>query len=460
MKNKSRSASLQSVQELRDAVAQSFKVESSVLLNLIDALVVGPRPESAVEIALSPAFGYDFSNVYAACYRSALELADDLSQDDWLQDTRAARLAWLKAQNFPSPNPATGKWNIRILDATDYPRPKTTTVELGYVHSAEGMKLGHGLSMLSQRVGEGSWTLPLEIGWIPPKTHPITYGIVQIEQVVEKQGWESNQALVVDAQYTVEPFLKPIHKLGISILGRVANNRVFYLPPPKYKGFGRPPVRGRKIKLSDGRTLPKIDQQEVIELEGGGRIEISRWNDVRMRQWPDQPLALYRVIEYRADGSRRYQRPLWLIFVPATPETELPTPRQAQAMYEERFGIEHSIRFQKRELGLTAGQFSSTEAEGRVQVWVEMVATAFWFLWALCGYAKEENKPEHKALIPKWWKSRKMTPGAVRKMAAGLLLSLGWKKPEPKPRGKSRGRAAGVKMEPRKTFNAARTASL
>lgn len=122
--------------------------------------------------------------------------------------------------------------------------------------------------------------------------------------------------------------------------------------------------------------------------------------------------------------------------------------------------IEHSIRFQKGELGLTAGQFNSTEAEGRVQVWVEMVATAFWFLWALCGFAKEENKPEHKALIPKWWKSRKMTPGAIRKMAAGLLLSLGWKKPVPKPRGKSRGWATGVKMEPRKTFNAARTASL
>jgi Transposase DDE domain len=460
MKNTNGSASVQSVQDLRDAVAKSFQVEGAVLLNLIDALMVGPRPESAVEITLSPAFGYDFSNVYAACYRSAQELAGDLTQDDWLQQTRAARLDWLEAQNFPSPHPATGKWKIRILDATDYPRPKTTTVELGYVHSAEGMKLGHGLSMLSQRVGEGSWTLPLEIGWIPPKTHPILYGVVQIEQFVERHGWQPDQALVVDAQYTVEPFLRPIHKLGISILGRVANNRVFFLPPPKYKGFGRPPVRGRKIKLSDGRTLPKIDQQEVIELEDGGRIEISRWNEIRMRQWPDQALALYRVIEYRADGRQRYQRPLWLIFVPATPETELPTPREAHAMYQERFGIEHSIRFQKRELGLTAGQFNSTEAEGRVQVWVEMVATAFWFLWALCGFAKQQDKAEDKALIPKWWRSRKMTPGAARKMAPGLLLSLGWRKPEPKPRGKSPGRAAGTKLEPRKTFKAARTASL
>ena len=60
---------------------------------------------------------------------------------------------------------------------------------------------------------------------------------------------------------------------------------------------------------------------------------------------------------------------------------ELLMPREAQAMYEERFSVDHSIRFMKGDLGLTCGQFNSTEAEGRVQVWVEMVATAFW-LWA------------------------------------------------------------------------------
>lgn len=69
-----------------------------------------------------------------------------------------------------SENPAIGKWTIRIVDATGYPRPKTTTVEVGDVHSAERMKLGHGLSMLSQKVREGNWTLPLEIGWILSKT--------------------------------------------------------------------------------------------------------------------------------------------------------------------------------------------------------------------------------------------------------------------------------------------------
>lgn len=443
---------MQSIQDLRDAVAESFRVEGAVLLNLIDSLTVGPRPESAVEITMSPAWGYDFSNIYAALTRAGQELADDIVQNDWLQDLRKARQDWLSTQATSPPNPATGTWRVRILDASDYPRPKTRTVELGFVHSANGMRLGHGLSLLSERVGQGSWTLPLEIGWIPPKSHPLTYGEVQIRQFVRRYGWDPDQVLVVDAQYTVKPFLDPVHKMDIPIHGRVASNRTFFLPPPPYSGFGRPRVRGRKISLNDERTLPPIDNQEERKLDGGGRIEISRWNDVRMRQLPSQQLALYRVIEYRADGKPRFKRPLWLIFVPVS--DELPSPIEAQAIYEERFKIEHSIRFLKHELGLIAGQFNSIEAEGRVQVWVEMVATAFWFLWALGGLAKADG-----VKFPKFWRSGIMTPGVVRKMAPGLLLSLGWKKPETKSRGKSPGRSYGTKKTPRQRFTPCRAGS-
>lgn len=399
-------------------------------------------------------WGYRWSSLYTGIDRASQELAETISDNDWLQELRKQRLAWLASQEKIEVNPATGQWRVRILDASDYPRPKTRTVKLGYVHGADGMHPGHGLSLLSERVGEGSWTLPLEIGWIPPKSNPITYGVGQLEEFVKRHGWPERQVLVVDAQYTVEPFLNPVHGLGIPVLGRVANNRVFYLPPPPYPGFGRPPVRGRKIKLNDARTLPKIDAKDEWELEGGGRIEVSRWDDVRMRKWPGQRLALYRVIEYKADGKPRYKRPLWLIFVPASDEIELPTPREAQAIYEERFSVEHSIRFMKGDLGLTCGQFNSAEAEGRVQVWVEMVATAFWFLWALRALAETEREN-----LPGWWRSGKLTPGAVRRLAAGLLLGLGWSKPKPKTRGKSPGRAAGTSFEPRERFKAYRSAS-
>ena len=157
---------------------------------------------------------------------------------------------------------------------------------------------------------------------------------------------------------------------------------------------------------------------------------------------------------YTADGQPRDKRPLWLIFVPASDEIEPPTPQKAQAIYEERFSVEHSIRFMKGDLGLTCGQFNSVEAEGRVQVWVEIVATTYWFLWALRALAETEREK-----LLGWWLSGKLTPGAIRRLAAGLLLSLGWSKPELKTRGKSPGRAKETRFEPRERFKAYRSAS-
>jgi hypothetical protein len=213
-----------------------------------------------------------------------------------------------------------GPWQIRILDASNYNRPTTRTVEVGYVHGADGMKPGHGLSLLSERVGEGGWTLPLEIAWFSPPSDPLNFGAEQIEQFVKQHGWLPEQVLAVDGQYTVAPFLTPVHECGVPIL----------------------PARAK------------------------------------------QPLLL------------------------SAAQIEAPTPRQAQAIYDERFSIEHSIRFLKGELGATCGQFNGQAAEGRVQVWVELVATAFWLLWVLRDLAQSNTEK-----LPGWWRSGNLTPGAV-----------------------------------------------
>lgn len=445
MRNGNISASQASIEDFRGRVAQSLGASSAVLLNLIEVLAVGPGVSSAVEVALSPVWGYEWSSLFQALRRGAEQLAATIEDEDWLQRPRRARLDWLQEQEREPARAELGAWRVRILDATNYPRPKTRTVEVGYVHGADGMKPGHGLSLLAERVGEASWTLPLEIAWMPVECGPVSFGVAQLECFVKEQGWRVDEVLCVDAQYTVEPFLRPVHELGVPILGRARSNRCFYLPPPPYAGFGRPAVRGRKVKINDARTLPRIDAQEQWELGGGRRIEVSRWNDLRIKKWPTQALTLYRVIEYKADGQPRYKRPLWLIFVPL--EQSLPTPRQAEAIYDERFQVEHSIRFLKQQLGLSAGQFNGPEAEGRLQVWVEMVGTAFWLLWALRALAHEQPRT-----LPKWWKSGKLTPGALRWMAAGLLLALGWSRPRPKLRGKSRGRVCGAKIEPRRRY--------
>jgi hypothetical protein len=127
------------------------------------------------------------------------------------------------------------------------------------------------------------------------------------------------------------------------------NNRCFYLPIKRYSGFGRPAQLGGKFKLNEPKTYPRANRVESWKLATGGRIEVRCWLDVRQKGWATQPLTLYQVIEYRADGKRRYLRPLWLLFVAGQPRTaetrpaQATTPRQAEAIYDERFSVEHAI---------------------------------------------------------------------------------------------------------------------
>jgi hypothetical protein len=333
-----KSTSTQSVQDFRAAVADSFVSSGAVLLNIIDALAIGPRPGSPVEVTTSALFAYDHNSLYQALRRGADALGEEITDDDWLRRLRTERLEWLAEHPPPPLREELGAWKIRILDATNHYRPQVKTVRVGYVHGADGMKPGTGLSVLAERVGEGSWTLPLEIAWMPPEHGPTSFGAEQIKAFVAAHGWPGEYVLDVDSQYTVRPFLKPVVAEGVNVLGRVRTNRCFYLAVEGYSGSGRPAQLGAKLKLNDPKTHPPADWAQSWGLARGGRIEARGWKDVRQKGWASQPLQLYQVIEYRADGQPRYQRPLWLLFVAGKPRTDeqlpaaAPTPRQAEAL--------------------------------------------------------------------------------------------------------------------------------
>jgi len=437
-------ASMASILDLRRRMYEALPYRADVLLNIIDALTAGPRIATPAELALSPLWGFAPATLYTGLRAGA-------EDGPALERLREARRAWWEhwGESQGEREERLGSWRVYILDATDYPRPKAPTVERGFVHGAKGMTPGHGLSVLARQGGEGSWVLPLEMRLIPVGQAPGAFGAQQLGDYIAAQGWGPDEVVALDAGYTNAPSLRPMVEAGANVLGRVSSRRVFYLPPPPYAGRGRPAVRGRKIKLNDARTLPTPVAEEMVELPDKRRVAVSRWNDVRMRQWPEQPLVLYRVIEYRADGTRRFQRPLWLIYVGAA---LAPTPGQAQTLYAHRFGIEHSLRFLKGELGLVAGQFNGGVQEGasalaRVQLWVEVVASALWLLFALRSLAASQTLP-----WPAYWRSRRLTPGAVRRLALAIFVRLGISAPQPCKRGKSPGRAQGTRLTPRKRY--------
>lgn len=96
---------------------------------------------------------------------------------------------------------------------------------------------------------------------------------------------------------------------------------------------------------------------------------------------------------------------------------------------------------------MVAGQFFGDGAEPRIQVWVELVATTRWWLWALRRLAQADSVP-----WPRWWRQRRLTPGALRRLAPALLFKVGLRTPQPQRRGKSPGRPRGMRLEPRPRY--------
>jgi len=109
--------------------------------------------------------------------------------------------------------------------------------------------------------------------------------------------------------------------------------------------------------------------------------------------------------------------------------------------------IEHSLRLMKGELILDGAQFNGKQAEQRVALWVELVATVMWVLFALRKFAQSNG-----VNWPQWWRGRRLTPGAVRRVALALFVKLGIRAPQPQVRGKSPGRAIGTRLQPRKRY--------
>ena len=440
-----------SVLDLRHRLLAALSTREQALVNIIDALTVGPRIKTPSELALSPLTGYQLSSLYAAI-RSVADATPSRNAtqrralDAVLKRVRRARREWLEAwaDLLEAERARVGSWRVHVLDATSAPRPKAETVRRTFAHGADGMRPGHSVSVLSARVGAGSWTLPLELELVPIGLSPAAFGAQQIVRVIGEQGWEPDDLLTVDADYTKVPVLRPMVEAGANLLGRISSRRVLYEPPGPYSGRGRPRKRGRKIKLWDGRTLPEPSREQEVSEADGRRFQITRYDEVRMRTWPEQPMTLYRLVEYRPDGTRRYLRPLWLIYVGAA---AAPSPEQAREAYGARFSIEHAFRFLKGELGLVSGQFNGEGASERFALWAELVGSAMWQLRALRAVASSGE-----VRLPGLCASGQATPGQIRRAAAAIFVRLGITAPTPLRRGKSRGRAKGTRFEPRKRY--------
>lgn len=113
---------------------------------------------------------------------------------------------------------------------------------------------------------------------------------------------------------------------------------------------------------------------------------------------------------------------------------------QSYQSYRQRFDLEHSFRFGKQNLLLTAFETPDVEHE---QQWVKFVMLAYVQLWAAHSLAVSLPHPWEKHLISV--PSARISPSKVQQDWFRIISQLG----SPKNRGYSSGRKSGENQPPR-----------
>ena len=115
------------------------------------------------------------------------------------------------------------------------------------------------------------------------------------------------------------------------------------------------------------------------------------------------------------------------------------------AAYLARGHLEHFFRFAKQKLLLNAFQTPQIAREAH---WWRISHLAYLLLWMAHPLAKPLSRPWERDLPQH--KQRIFTPALVQRDDPRLTREVGAPAREPKPRGKSAGRAQGTRMPPRK----------
>ena len=416
-----------SLVSFRIAIHASFTLRADTLFELTDALLLTPAVYSPVELSQSSAFRRRFASVYEALRHGQLK-------------REPVRKALHDAE--PADAITVSGYAVYALDSTITPRPDADTLQdRGQVYSAErdGTVAGHQYSWLGRVVARGqSWFAPREVDRIPTTSTPAEVGANQVTALAEQaQATEPPKAVVADSAYAKRKFLRVFVGLSaVCVLVRLACNRVLYgAPPPKLGGRGAPKKHGVKFRL---KHPPAPERLEAITL-GDHHVRLSAWYNLHFKFQPTLVGLVLRVEFLRADGSPRYQRPLWLFW--SGPQTV--ALQDLAAMYMLRFGIEHFFRFLKQRLGLLCAHTPDLCAE---QNWVWVVTLAYWQLLL----ARESVVPQARPWDPVARRTAAhLTPGQVRQAWGVFSRGLGTPASAPRPSGKGAGRTAGFQPQPR-----------
>lgn len=417
-------------QQFRQKLYQILPKRADAILDFIDALTGAGHVASPVALSEEAPFRRRFSSIYDVLSEGRLE--PDL-------------LHGLLTEAQPAECDHIAGYEVYALDTTPDERPEADTLAdrgLLKAQKHEPARVGQKFSWLVRLVKPGtSWVAPWDVRRVKTASNDNQTAAAQVQEL---DGQNSRPKVVVaDSLYANQVFLAVFLVVqNIIALVRLRQNLTLYeRPVPKPAGRrGAPRKHGPAFKMARPGRPP--DRTTLFQW-GWQSIRLSAWHGLHLRQLPTLVGLALRVEFLKADGTLRYQRPMWLFWTgPETVALEA-----ICRMYLWRFAIEHAFRFMKQHLGLTAHCLTDPDS---IQRWMWLCALAYWQL-LLMGRAVDD-------LCPAWYPrkaerpQRRLTPGQVQRSAGRFLAGLGTPAEPPRPAGKGWGRAKGYRPAPRQRY--------
>jgi len=431
-------------------------------MDLLDALCSNQYARSPVELSLNPLFRRGHDSLFKAIGEALVPSLSTAEAGD-------SRRSIIELISEVVPSPVEQSFRLFCIDCSSIGRVHARTLEdRSMVHRPTAVKgqkpvtIGHSYSMVAALPErdelDARWTIPLDIERVPTDRSAIQVAVGQVDAIMgnDALNWhEQLNVLVLDSAYGVKGCLEPLQKHpSLVTIARVRSNRVFYQVPEAqaYSGKGRRPWYGKRFALKNADTWHPAD--ETVEFTEMGRngpihVEIRAWSTMLMRGSKKHPMhthpfTLIRV-ERRSDQGHRIGNVMWLIVIGK--QREKINVLEAYWAYRQRFDIEHSFRFLKRNLLLDAFQTPELDHE---QDWLKLVMLAYVQLWAAQPISVE---------VPKPWETLKereiysrIPPSKVQQDWNRIIRLVGTPAAEVKPRGKSPGRQLGQTQTPRKRY--------
>ncbi len=341
---------------------------------------------------------------------------------------------------------ACARWTrLRFaIDATPYPRPNAgCSPGRGHVHHdacrCDGTRktipgweyqflaaLGHLRT---------AWTALADVERTTAGTRT-AQTIRQIQNLLRRlhaagAGGASAPLVILDAGYSAAALTAALRGQGVHLLLRLASDQVFYSEPVTWPGkAGRPVRHGIPVACADSRQAGNPEPDETLTLPDTpqyGTVEAAAWHQVHplihgdrgyFAGWQGElPVlrgtVLRVTVEHLPDG-RKPHKTMWLWHAGPAPLS----PDELWRAYLARFDEEHTFKFLKGVLGLTAAK---VRTPGQADRWVRLVMAAHAQLLLARPLAADLRRPWEARPDP----ARPLSPGRVRRGFTNIRPRLG-----------------------------------